>query len=113
MTEIVNVANVEPMEGHWIRVAFSDGAVMEIDLSELIATGAVFAPIREHREVFEQIRVNPETRTVEWPGQVDLDPEVLYGRYEPASKARIERRTIHAPTHAPTNGMITRKGGSG
>jgi Protein of unknown function (DUF2442) len=43
----------------------------------------VFAPIRESRELFEQVRVNPETRTVEWPGEVDLDPDVLYGRMSP------------------------------
>jgi hypothetical protein len=41
--------------------------------------------------------VNPETATIEWPGEVDLDPEVLYGRYEPASGLRIKRRTIREP----------------
>lgn len=97
MNEIISVNKVEPMEGLWIRATFSDGAVKEIDLSELLAGGGVFASIRDRREVFEQVRVNPETRTVEWPGEVDLDPEVLYGRFEPASGARIERRTIREP----------------
>ncbi len=46
---------------------------------------------------FEKVRVNPETRTVEWPGEVDLDPEVLYGRFEPASGVSILRRTIRRP----------------
>lgn len=46
---------------------------------------------------FESVRVNPEKGTVEWPGEVDLDPEVLYGRHEPASGERIERRTIREP----------------
>jgi hypothetical protein len=50
--------------------------------------------------VFEQVAVNPESRTVEWPGEVDLDPEVLYGRYEPASGHRIERRTVREPATA-------------
>jgi hypothetical protein len=100
MTEIINVTEVEPLEGLRIRVAFSDGAVKEIDLSELMARGGVFAPICERREVFEQVHVNPETRTVEWPDEVDLDPEVLYGLFEPASGVRIERRTIREPAHA-------------
>jgi Protein of unknown function (DUF2442) len=101
MNEIIHVTEVEPLEGFRIRATFSDGAVKEIDLSELIGKGnGVFAPIREHREVFERVRVNPETRTIEWPGEVDLDPEVLYGRFEPASGARIERRTIREPAHA-------------
>jgi Protein of unknown function (DUF2442) len=100
MTEIINITEVEPLEDRWIRATFSDGAVMEIDLSELIARGSVFAPIRESREIFTQVRVNPETQTVEWPGEVDLDPEVLYGRFEPASGARIDRRTIQEPSRA-------------
>ncbi len=61
MTEIINVTEVEPLEGLRIRATFSDGAVKEIDLSDLIARGGVFAPIREHREVFEQVHVSPET----------------------------------------------------
>ena len=35
--------------------------------------------------MFEHVRVNPESRTIDWPGEVDLDPHVLYGRTEPAS----------------------------
>lgn len=100
MNPIVYITDVEPLEGHRIRVTFTDGAVKEIDLEELLSAGGVFAPIYERREVFEQVRVNPETRTVEWPGEVDLDPEVLYGRYEPASGHRIERRTIREPAVA-------------
>jgi Protein of unknown function (DUF2442) len=100
MSEIIKVTEVEALEGRWIRATFSDGAIKEIDLSELIARGSVFAPIRDSREVFSQVRVNPETRTVEWPGEVDLDPEVLYGRFEPASGARIDRRTIQGPLRA-------------
>jgi hypothetical protein len=100
MTEIINVTAVEALEGLRIRATFSDGAVKEIDLSELMALGGVFAPIREHREVFEKVRVNPETQTVEWPEEVDLDPEVLYGLFEPASGVQIERRTVREPAHA-------------
>lgn len=97
MSEMIYVTEVEPLEGHRIRATFSDGAVKEIDLGALLSAGGVFAPIYERREVFEQVRVNPETRTVEWPGEVDLDPEVLYGRYEPASGHRILRRTVRGP----------------
>lgn len=97
MSEIVSVTEVEPLEGFSVRVTFSDGAVKEIDLSDLFATGSAFASIRESREVFERVRVNPESRTVEWPGEVDLDPDVLYGRFEPASGARLERRTVREP----------------
>lgn len=94
MSEILRVTAVEPLDGLRIRATFSDGAIKEIDLSELLAAGGIFGPIYEHREVFERVAVNRESGTVEWPGEVDLDPEVLYGRYEPASGHRLERRTV-------------------
>lgn len=100
MNTLIKVRDVQPLEGHWLRITFSDGAVKEVDISDVLAAGGVFAPILDRREVFEQVRVNPETQTIEWPGEVDLDPEVLYGRFEPASGATIERRTIHKPTPA-------------
>jgi Protein of unknown function (DUF2442) len=98
MSEIITITDVEPLEGLRIRATFSDGAIKEIDLGEVMGRGGVFAPIRESRELFERVRVNPETGTVEWPGEVDLDSEVLYGLFEPASGTHIERRTIRQPT---------------
>jgi hypothetical protein len=89
-----------PLAGHWLQLEFPDGAVEEVDLGEVLARGGVFAPIHENRAVFGQLRVNPESQTIEWPGEIDLDPEVLYGRYEPASGAHITRRTVREPAHA-------------
>ena len=100
MTELIHIVAVEPRDGHWLRISFSDGAVMDVDLGEVLAAGGVFAPIYRTREIFEHVRVNPETGTIEWPGDVDLDPEVLYGRCEPATGERIERRAIRGPTAA-------------
>jgi Protein of unknown function (DUF2442) len=103
MTELIKITDVESLQGHRLRVIFSDGAVKDVDVGGLLEAGRVFAPIRDSRDVFERVRVNPETQTVEWPGNVDLDPDVLYGRHEPASGIRIERRTVREPrpaTHA-------------
>jgi Protein of unknown function (DUF2442) len=100
MNELIKIRNVHPLEGHWVRLSFSDGAVKDVDVGGLLEAGGVFVPIRDNREVFEQVRVNPDTQTVEWPGEVDLDPDVLYGRYEPASGVRIERRIVREPSSA-------------
>ena len=98
MNELMKVRAVEVLEGYRLRLSFSDGAVKDVDLEELLATGRVFAPIRDHRATFERVRVNPETQTIEWPGEVDLDPDVLYGNFEPASGIRIARRVVRDPT---------------
>jgi hypothetical protein len=50
--------------------------VKDIESGELFSAGGVFTPVFERREIFEQVRVNPESRTVERPGEVDLDSEV-------------------------------------
>ena len=103
MTDLIKINHVEPLEDHWLRIEFSDGAVKDVDLGELLARGGVFAEIRDDRQAFEQVRVNAESRTIEWPGGLDLDPEVLYGRHgrhEPANGTRITRRTVKLPTAA-------------
>ncbi|MDQ6807326.1 MAG: DUF2442 domain-containing protein [Actinomycetota bacterium] len=100
MTELIKITDVEPLNGYWLRLSFSDGAVKEVDVSEILARGGVFASIHDRRDLFEKVRVNPESRTIEWPGEIDLDPEVLYGRFEPVSGVRITRRTLQAPAAA-------------
>lgn len=100
MNELTKIEAVEPLQGYWLRLTFSDGAIKDVDLGDLLARGGVFEPIREQRDVFEQVRVNPETQTIEWPGEVDLDAEVLYGRFEPASGIPITRRTVREPSAA-------------
>jgi hypothetical protein len=77
MTDLIKITGVEVLDGRWLRLRFSDGAVKDVDLSELLSRGGVFARIRDDRSFFEQVRVNPESRTIEWPGDVDLDPDVL------------------------------------
>ncbi len=100
MSELIKIEAVEPLDGWWVRLTFSDGAVKDVDLEGVLGRGHVFSAIRENRGAFEQVRVNPETGTIEWPGEVDLDPEVLYGRFEPGSGVTIPRRTVRPPTPA-------------
>jgi len=100
VNDLIKIDAVEPLDGYWLRLSFSDGAVKDVNLGELLASGGVFARIHEDRGFFEQVRVSPDSRTIEWPGGVDLDPEVLYGRFEPASRVRIERRTVREPAAA-------------
>ena len=100
MKDLLRITDVKPRKGYWLRLTFSDGSVKDVDLGELFAPGGVFAPIRDDRQLFEQVRLKPDSRTIEWPGEIDLDPDVLYGAHESASGIRITRRTVHAPAHA-------------
>jgi len=88
------ITSVQPLAEHWLRVTFADGAVHEIDLANTLARGGVFAPIAADRAVFEAVSVDPECHTLVWPGEIDLDPYVLRGLYEPASGQPLPRRVI-------------------
>jgi hypothetical protein len=57
--------------------------VKDVDVGGLFEAGGVIAPIRDSRELIEQLRVTSATQSVEWPGEVDLDPDV--------SRARLRR----------------------
>ncbi len=97
--DLVHITKVEPLEGRWVRLWFTDGAIKDVNLAPVLRSG-VLAPIGEDRALFEQVRVNPESRTIEWPGEIDLDPVVLYGKFEAANGIALERRTVQAPAAA-------------
>jgi hypothetical protein len=52
------------------------GGSWPLNLSPLLGTPA-FSPLRE-TSMFEQVKVDEDTGTITWPGDVDLDPEVIY-----------------------------------
>lgn len=60
----------------WLR--FTDGAEGEVDLAHLVGRG-VFAAWSDPAQ-FAKVGVDPKTRTVCWPGGLDLDPDVLYAK---------------------------------
>lgn len=97
MAEIVEVA---PLDRHWLRLTFADGSVHEVDVGQL--RDGVFARIHDDRETFAQVRVNPETGTVEWPGGIDLDPDVLRGTHPPAAGEPYLRRIVRGPRERPS-----------
>ena len=58
----------------WLR--FEDGTQGEVDLSAELY-GPVFEPLKD-QAFFSQVRVNPDTGTIEWPNKADFAPEFLY-----------------------------------
>jgi hypothetical protein len=71
------VVDVHVLDGYHLRLRFEDGVEGVVDIASLIEFSGVFAPLRE-RDYFAQVCVNPDTGTICWPNDADLDPEVLY-----------------------------------
>jgi hypothetical protein len=88
------ITEVEALAARGVRLTFGDGAVHEVDLAGLFEAGGVFAAIRDDRTLFEAVAVDHDFGTITWPGDIDLDPDVLRGDQAPASGAVLPRRVI-------------------
>jgi hypothetical protein len=71
-------------EGCRIWLRWEDGLGAEVDFSFLLDYDGVFLPLRDP-EFFRQVRVGDGAWTVEWPGEVDFDPEAVYRRTKEAA----------------------------
>jgi Protein of unknown function (DUF2442)/Domain of unknown function (DUF4160) len=98
VNELIDIIDVRPLEDRWVRLWFSDGSIKDVDLAPVLERGGVFAPMRDDRDRFCDVRINQETGTIEWPGDVDLDPLVLYGLHEPATGPPLTRRDVTPAT---------------
>lgn len=74
---IPHVTRLVVLDACRLRLTFDDGLTGDVDLSGLPGRGPVFEPLRDP-EFFATARVDSMTRTVAWPGGIDLDPEGLH-----------------------------------
>lgn len=59
-----------------LRVEFDDATEQVIDFRPILA-GELFGPLLD-LAVFNQVRVDPEVRTLVWPNGADFDPATLH-----------------------------------
>ena len=59
-----------------LRVTLNDGTQQVIDF-EPVLYGEMYSPLRDPR-FFNQVRLDPEIRTLVWPNGADFDPYVLH-----------------------------------
>ncbi len=94
---LVRIRHVEPLTDNRLRLILTDGRVIEKDVRPLIV-GPVFDSIRRDPILFAQAKV--VRGTVTWPGDLDLDPDVLiWGGPPPVSSVNENPR---AAENSPT-----------
>lgn len=71
----LHVTRVKYLEDYKLRLTFSNGATKDVDLKDELY-GEVFEPLL-NLKIFRQVRVNPNTNTIEWPNGADFAPEFL------------------------------------
>jgi hypothetical protein len=72
--EMLSIRSVKVLDDYWLRLTLSDGTEIERSVRELL-WGPVFQCLRTDYSLFRRARVRHGT--VEWPGDLDLAPEVL------------------------------------
>jgi hypothetical protein len=72
-----DIVEARYLNGYCLYLRFDDGAEGELDLASLVRFDGVFAPLADTRR-FAEVRVNPDTGTIEWPNGADIAPETLY-----------------------------------
>jgi Protein of unknown function (DUF2442)/Domain of unknown function (DUF4160) len=75
---------VRPTESCNIWLRFEDGVAAEVDFSFLLDYEGVFLPLR-NPNFFGQVRIHESGITIEWPGELDFDPEAVYRRTKEAA----------------------------
>jgi hypothetical protein len=75
------VTRVSVVAPYALDIGFADGTSGTVDFTDLVLANdaGVFARLRDPSE-FAKAYVHPEARTVAWPDDLDLDPDVLYAR---------------------------------
>lgn len=82
---LTRIQSVEPLSEFKVRLALSDGSVVDRDLASLVL-GRGFETLRADSSLFRAVRV--VDGTLEWPGGLDLDPDmIIYGGPPPLDAA--------------------------
>jgi hypothetical protein len=71
---MLRVRRATALNGHRLRLTLTNGDVVERDV-EAVVWGPVFEPLCREDARFRAVSVR--AGTVTWPGNVDLDPDVL------------------------------------
>ena len=96
------IASVQPVQYPTLRITFDDGVGGILDLSDLIADGAIFAPLKD-QAYFRTVSVGEDGWTFGWNlhalgHEIDFCPD--------ATRIRIETQIVedladrYASTHA-------------
>lgn len=73
---IHQVCAVEVVEPYTLRVQFTDNTEQIINLQPVLA-GALYGPLLD-LQLFNQVTVDSEVKTLVWPNGADFDPATLH-----------------------------------
>ncbi len=73
---IYHVTTFEIIAPYTLHIQFDDNTWQTIDFRPILA-GDLYAPLRDI-SLFNQVKIDPEIRTLVWPNGADFDPATLH-----------------------------------
>lgn len=73
---IYRVQSVQVVAPYTLHLQFDDNTERTIDFQPVLA-GELYGPLRD-LSLFNQVRVDPEVKTLVWPNGADFDPATLH-----------------------------------
>ncbi len=71
-----HVTDAHHVKDYKVFVAFNDGVTGEVDLSECVEAGGIFAPLADI-DYFKTLRYDADIETIVWRNGADVAPEYL------------------------------------
>lgn len=79
-----------------LELTFATGEVAAVDFADWVPTfGGMLEPLHDSK-FFALARLEPEYGTVEWPGEIDFCPDVLYSKATGKPLPADERTAVPA-----------------
>jgi hypothetical protein len=88
MWKLNDIVSLCYLSGNMYHIAFDDDLAGAVDLTEYLAKGPVFEPLRDP-EFLRQARL--EGGTMAWPNGADIAPERLYEKLAQAASLVADR----------------------
>ena len=73
---IYRVESFEAVGPYTLRVRFDDDTEQTINFMPVLA-GQLYGPLQE-LSLFDQVKIDPEVKTLVWPNGADFDPATLH-----------------------------------
>lgn len=88
MTRVAHIISISYRKDYIYRVNFDGGATGEVDFTDYLELGPIFAPLKDI-SYFRQARL--EGGTITWPNGADVAPETLEERVEFIIEAEAQK----------------------
>jgi DNA-binding transcriptional regulator YiaG len=90
------IASVEAgTKPHSLRIRWDTGTEGEIDISGIIESFKVYAPLRQSPELFRQVRLGDYGTDVVWADEIDMSADTLWRLAQEQSGATMSAEEFH------------------